>query len=89
MDMKVKKIILSAHGMSILIASANGKVSGESTHMPCADPERGTGGPPPILKNHKNIEFLSNTGPHPLKNHIATNPAFNAGPSSTLQRNAI
>ena len=26
----------------------------------------GTGGPDP-LKNHKNIEFLSNTGPDPLK----------------------
>ena len=24
------------------------------------------------LKNHKNIGFLSNTGPDPLKNHIAT-----------------
>ena len=23
--------------------------------------------PPPLLKNHKNIEFLSNTGPDPLK----------------------
>ena len=41
-----------------------------------ADPE-GTGdrwsGPP--LKNHKNIGFLSNTGPGPLKNHKATKPA--------------
>ena len=28
----------------------------------------GTGGPdPPSLKNHKNIGFLSNTGPDPLK----------------------
>ena len=27
--------------------------------------DRGSG--PPHLKNHKNIEFLSNTGPHPLK----------------------
>ena len=31
----------------------------------CVDPERG--GDPP-LKNHKNIGFLSNTGPDPLKN---------------------
>ena len=30
--------------------------------------QRGTEGPdPPPLKNHKNIGFLSNTGPEPLK----------------------
>ena len=28
--------------------------------------DRGSGPPPPPLKNHKNIEFLSNTGPDPL-----------------------
>ena len=35
----------------------------------CADPEGGTGGPdpPPPLENYKNIGFLSNTGPDPLK----------------------
>ena len=34
--------------------------------LPCADPEgRGAGVPDP-LKNHKNIGFLSNTGPNPL-----------------------
>ena len=48
------------------------------------------GGPDsPFLKNHKTIGFLSNTGPDPLKNHKATKPAFNAGPPSALQRNAI
>ena len=26
------------------------------------------------LKNHKNVGFLSNTGPDPLKNHKATKP---------------
>ena len=31
---------------------------------------------PPPLKNHKNIGFLSNTGPDPLKNHKATTPTF-------------
>ena len=31
----------------------------------CADPE-GAGGPEPSLINHKNIGFLSNTGPDPL-----------------------
>ena len=37
--------------------------------------DRGFG--PPPLKNHKNIGFLSNTGPDPPKNHKATKPAFN------------
>ena len=50
--------------------------------------------PPPLgsrtpLENHKNIGFLSNTGPDPLKNHKATKPGFNVGPSSTRQQNAI
>ena len=40
------------------------------------------GPPPPSLKNHKNIGFLCNTGPDPPKNHKATKPAFNVGPSS-------
>ena len=31
--------------------------------------DRGSG---PSLNNHKNIGFLSNTGPDPLKNHKAT-----------------
>ena len=45
---------------------------------PGADPEEGTGGR--VLKNHKNIGFLSNTGPDPLKNHKATKPAFKTLP---------
>ena len=49
----------------------------------------GGGGRSRPLKNHKNIGFLSNTGPDPLKNHKATKPAFNVGPSSARQRNAI
>ena len=52
---------------------------------PCADPEGGRGSgppPPPPGKNHKYIFFLSNTGPDPLKNHKATKPEFNVGPSS-------
>ena len=48
----------------------------------------GTGGPNPPLKNVKNIGFLSNTGPEPLKIHKATESAFNVGPSSARQRNA-
>ena len=51
---------------------------------------RETGGPTSPLENHKkNIGFLSNTGPDPLKNHKATRPAFNVGLSSARQRNAI
>ena len=45
--------------------------------------------PPPPLKNQKNIGFSSNTGLAPLKNHKATKPAFNVGPSSACQQNAI
>ena len=37
------------------------------------------------LKNHKIVGLLSNSGPGPLK----TKPAFNVGPSSARQRNAI
>ena len=54
--------------------------------LSCADPEDGGGGggggrgSGPTLKNHKNIGFLSNTGPGPLKYHRATKPAFNIGP---------
>ena len=40
------------------------------------------------LKNHKNKEFLYNTGPDPLKKHKATKPEFYVGPSSARQRNA-
>ena len=40
-------------------------------------------------KNHKNLGFLGNTGPDLLKNHKATKPAFNVGPLSARQRNAI
>ena len=54
----------------------------------CADPEGKTGGPDTPLKIHKNIGFFSNTGPNPLKNHKATKPEFNVGPSSARQRNA-
>ena len=43
--------------------------------------------PPP--KNHKNIGFLSNTSPDSLKNHKATKTAFNMGPSSARQQNAM
>ena len=41
------------------------------------------------LNNHKNIGFLCNTSQDPLKSHKATKQAFNVGPSSACQRNAI
>ena len=58
--------------------------------FPCADPEGGgggAGGPDPL--KIKNIGFLSNTGPDPLKNYKATKPAFNVGLTSARQQNAI
>ena len=39
----------------------------------------GVGGPDPLLKNHKNVGSLSNTGLDPLKNHKATKSAFSDG----------
>ena len=62
--------------------------------LACADPEGGGGGgggrgSGPPLENYKNRGFLSNTGSDPLKNYRATKPAFNVGPSSARQRNAI
>ena len=61
---------------------------GKNLHI--ADPEVGTGGPdPPPMKNHKNIGFFRNTGPNPMNNLKATKSAFNVGPSSARQRNAI
>ena len=44
-------------------------------------------GPP--LKNHKNMGFLSNSGPDPLENYAATEPTSNVEASSARQRNAI
>ena len=56
-----------------------------------ADPEGGQGvrTPPSPLRNKKDMGFLSNTSPDPLKNHKATKPAFSVEPVSTRQRNAI
>ena len=41
------------------------------------------------LKTHKNIGFLSKSGPDPLEKHKDTDPAFDVGPLSARQRNAI
>ena len=41
----------------------------------------GEGGLDPLrLKKHKSLEFLSNTGPDPLKNHKATKPEIISTP---------
>ena len=40
----------------------------------------GAEGPDP-LKYHQNIGYFSNTGPDPLENHEATEPAFNGTPA--------
>ena len=50
--------------------------------------DRGSRPPPPPGKSQKH-RVLSNTGPDPLKNYKPTKPAFNVGPSSARQRNAI
>ena len=57
------------------------------SRMACADPEGGQGVRTASLHNH--YRFLSYAGPDPLQNYKATNPAFDVGPSSTLQRNAM
>ena len=49
----------------------------------------GAGVQTPPLKSSKNIGLLSNTGLDLLKNHKATKPTFDVGPSSARQRNAI
>ena len=55
---------------------------GDGVHPPPRPP------PPPPLTNHKNIGFLSITGPDPLENHKATKPEFNVGPSFGMPANA-
>ena len=54
----------------------------------CADPEEGGGRGSRPPEKSQNIGYLSNTGPDPLKNHKATKPSVNVGPSSIRQRNA-
>ena len=50
--------------------------------------QRGGGGCGP-MGNHNTIGFLSNTGSEPTKTCKATKSAFNVGPQSASQRNAI
>ena len=51
----------------------------------------GSGGPdpPPPPEKSQNLGLVSNSGPDLLKNHKATEPAFNVGPSSSSQGDAI
>ena len=63
-----------------------------NNHVDHAQIQRGEGGRrsgPSPLKIRKNIGFLSNTGPDLLEKHNASKPAFNIGPSSARQQNAI
>ena len=57
-------------------------------YVSCADTEGGQGVRTPPEKT-LNFGVLSDTGPVPLKNHKATMTAFNVGPSSARQPNAI
>ena len=41
------------------------------------------------LKNHINIEVLSNTDPDPMNNHNATKPEFKVGPPAARHRNGV
>ena len=49
----------------------------------------GGGGPDPHQENHKALGFRINTGLDLMENHKATKAAFNVGPPSARQRNAI
>ena len=61
------------------------EILGVAVHS-CALPE-GEGCEP--MRNHNTIGFLSNTGSEPNNTRKATKSAFNVGPQSTGQRNAI
>ena len=67
-------------------------VQPKKTEESCADSDPGvvTRIPDPHpLENHNLKGFLRNTAQEPLDNHKAIQPAFNFGPPSTRQRNAI
>ena len=42
-----------------------------------------------VFHDHTYILFLSNTGPDSMKNHKATKPAYNGGPSLARQGKVI
>ena len=61
------------------------EILGVAVHS-CALPEGEGCGP---MGSHNTIRFLSNTGSEPTKTRKATKSAFNVGPQSAGQRNAI
>ena len=63
----------------------NSEILGVAVHS-CTLPEGEGCGP---MGNHNTIRFLSNTGSDPTKTRKATKSAFNVGPQSVGQRNAI
>ena len=71
-----------------IIISCKPTIRSEALSLVIGGSRRGTGGPdpPPPPEKSRKIGFLSNTSPDPLKNHKATKPALNVGPSSARQR---
>ena len=65
------------------------QVSMSLIYIMCRSRGGGDRGPDPSPEKSKKIGFFSNTGVDPLKNHKATKPAFNIGPSSARKQNAI
>ena len=63
--------------------------TGKEVPGTCADPECGVQGSAHTPAKSQKYRVSSNTGPDPLKNHKATKPAFNIGPSSARQYNAF
>ena len=97
-SIEIMKIVLLSHktqchesalGRTLLIALGQRRLfiqSPRSTHS-CAETEGGHWGPDPPPENHKDIGFLSNSGPEPWKIWKITNcaPALNNGPSLARQ----
>ena len=71
-----------SHARDVIYKS---EILGVAVHS-CALPEGDGCGP---IGNHNTIGFLSNTGSEPTKTRKATKSAFNVGPQSAGQRNAI
>ena len=78
--------ILDTCDLFVLLCHMLGMSSiGVAVHS-CALPEGEGCGP---MGNHNTIGFLSNTGSEPTRTREATKSAFNVGPQSAGQRNAI
>ena len=58
--------------------------SGTTPHPPPPPPPT-----PRKLQSCRVLYKIINTGPEPIENHKATKPAFNVGPPSACQQNAI